>query len=127
MPLLAHSSTPTGKDASAIIVTLFESEPYTLWNIRDLARHVGLKVGRSFKFQASAYPGYRHARTLGNVDGVVSGGAWRGEERAARTYVFEVDRKDQTGEQGSGVRSGGGGRREKRKRGESGDEDDGDD
>lgn len=79
----------------SIIVTLFEGEPYTLWNIRDLARHTGLQVERSFKFQASAYPGYHHARTLGvvkNKDGDVGGG-WKGENRAARSYVFV--RKDE--------------------------------
>lgn len=66
LPLLA----PSG----SIIVTIFDGEPYELWNIRDLARHVGLKVERSFKFQASAYPGYQHARTLGNIEG----GGWKG-------------------------------------------------
>jgi 25S rRNA (uracil2634-N3)-methyltransferase len=77
-----------------IIVTLFEGEPYTLWNIRDLARYSGLQVERSFRFQASAYPGYHHARTLGvvkNKQGEVGGG-WKGEDRAARSYVFA--RKD---------------------------------
>lgn len=73
--------------SGSIIVTIFDGEPYELWNVRDLARHVGLKVERSFKFQASAYPGYQHARTLGNIEG---GGAWKGEDRPARTYVFEV-------------------------------------
>lgn len=77
-PLLAPHGT--------IIVTLFESEPYTLWNIRDLARHSGLEVQTSFRFQADAYPGYSHARTLGNIEG---GGGWKGESRAARTYVFQ--------------------------------------
>ncbi|KAL8722359.1 MAG: hypothetical protein Q9225_001149 [Loekoesia sp. 1 TL-2023] len=81
IPLLASAGT--------IVVTIFEGEPYSLWNIRDLARHVGLKVGRSFKFQSEAYPGYKHARTLGNIEG---GGGWKGEERDARTYIFE--RKD---------------------------------
>lgn len=79
-----------------ITVTLFEGEPYTLWNIRDLGRHSGLQVERSFRFQASAYPGYHHARTLGvvrNKQGEVGGG-WKGEERAARSYVFV--RKDET-------------------------------
>ncbi|RMZ87006.1 hypothetical protein DV736_g5769, partial [Chaetothyriales sp. CBS 134916] len=33
-----------------ILVTLFEGEPYSLWNIRDLARHCGLQVVESFKF-----------------------------------------------------------------------------
>jgi 25S rRNA (uracil2634-N3)-methyltransferase len=73
------------KEGSSIVVTLFEGEPYTLWNIRDLARHSGLEVKRSWRFQASAYPGYRHARTLGIVKG---GGGWKGEERAARSYEF---------------------------------------
>ncbi|KAK0674224.1 hypothetical protein QBC41DRAFT_351987 [Cercophora samala] len=75
-----------------IIVTLFEGEPYTLWNIRDLARHAGLEVERSFKFQAAAYPGYAHARTLGVVrnkkTGEVSEGAWKGEKRESRSFVF---------------------------------------
>ena len=78
LPLLA----PKG----SVLVTIFNGEPYDLWNIRDLARHVGLKVGRSFRFQASAYPGYKHARTLGNIK---DGGGWKGEDRGARMYVFE--------------------------------------
>ncbi|KAI9795535.1 MAG: hypothetical protein M1835_005559 [Candelina submexicana] len=80
LPLLAPAGT--------VIVTLFDGEPYTLWNVRDLARHVGLRVGRSFKFQSSAYPSYKHSRTLGNIE---SGGAWHGELRSARTYTFEVN------------------------------------
>ncbi|PVH68866.1 hypothetical protein DL98DRAFT_440224 [Cadophora sp. DSE1049] len=78
------------RHGSSIIVTLFEGEPYTLWNIRDLARHSGLEVAQSFRFQASAYPGYKHARTLGVVRGKggKEGGGWRGEERSARSYVF---------------------------------------
>ncbi|KAI9768429.1 MAG: hypothetical protein M1840_004838 [Geoglossum simile] len=75
------------KPNGAIVVTVFDGEPYTLWNIKDLARHVGLRVGRSFKFQSEMYPGYRHARTLGNIHG---GGGWKGESRGARTYIFEV-------------------------------------
>jgi 25S rRNA (uracil2634-N3)-methyltransferase len=83
-----------------ILVTLFEGEPYTLWNIRDLARHCGLKVIESFKFPWSAYPGYQHARTTGDIlsakgksDEGKREGVWRGEERDARCYVLE----DQTG------------------------------
>jgi 25S rRNA (uracil2634-N3)-methyltransferase len=82
--------------SSTIVVTLFEGEPYTLWNIRDLARHSGLKVERSFKFLAEAYPGYSHARTLGNIEG---GGGWKGEEREARSYVFAVKDEDGRTEQ----------------------------
>ncbi|KHO00758.1 uncharacterized protein MAM_01536 [Metarhizium album ARSEF 1941] len=78
------------RPGGTIVVTLFEGEPYTLWNIRDLARHSGLQVDRSFRFQAAAYPGYKHARTLGAVrtrNGDLGGG-WKGEERTARSYVF---------------------------------------
>ena len=79
----------------SIVVTLFEAEPYTLWNVRDLGRHCGLQVERSFKFQAGAYPGYHHARTCGVVKSRAGreGGGWKGEERGARSYVFV--RKDE--------------------------------
>jgi len=128
MPLLRTGDSdarPGGQQqqqqAGAIVVTLFEGTPYTLWNIRDLARHAGLAVETSFVFQASAYPGCRHARTLGNLkskedlkanptkseedkDGDNSedeereadisvgslAGAWRGENRPARTYIFKL-------------------------------------
>ncbi|EMC97549.1 hypothetical protein BAUCODRAFT_41108, partial [Baudoinia panamericana UAMH 10762] len=87
------SAMPLLDDNGTIVVTLFEGEPYTLWNIKDLARHSGLEVQRSFKFVADAYPGYSHARTLGNIEG---GGSWKGEDRDARSYIFQ--RKRQTAE-----------------------------
>ncbi|KAF7881147.1 uncharacterized protein EAF02_007038 [Botrytis sinoallii] len=80
---------------SSIIITLFEGEPYTLWNIRDLGRHAGLEVERSFKFQAGAYPGYKHARTMGVVKG---GGGWKGEERSSRSFVFKDESSDDESE-----------------------------
>ena len=74
-----------------ILVSLFEAEPYTLWNIKDLARHAGLQVVTSFRFPWTSYEGYSHARTLGEVEGKDGGrGGWRGEDREARMYVFEV-------------------------------------
>ncbi|KAI0166342.1 hypothetical protein GGR57DRAFT_22342 [Xylariaceae sp. FL1272] len=83
-------ASPSLAPGGTIIVTLFEGDPYTLWNVRDLARHSGLQVVRSFRFQASAYPGYHHARTLGvvrNSHGEIGGG-WKGEDRPARSYIF---------------------------------------
>ena len=84
-----------------ILVTLFEGEPYTLWNIRDLARHCGLQMVESFKFPWSAYPGYKHARTIGDItdgkdrnDEGKRKGAWRGEERDARCFVMEIKDED---------------------------------
>lgn len=82
------SAMPLLEPEGTLIVTIFDGEPYDLWNIRDLGRHSGLRVGRSFKFQSDAYPGYKHARTLGNIEG---GGGWKGEDRPARTYIFEVN------------------------------------
>ena len=84
-----------------IIMTVFEGDPYELWNVRDLVRHAGLKVNRSFRFEASAYPGYKHARTLGNIDG---GGGWKGENRPARTYLFESKENEQLNTPGKGRR-----------------------
>lgn len=82
-----------------ILVSLFEAEPYTLWNIKDLARHAGLQVVTSFRFPWTSYEGYSHARTLGEVEGKDGGrGGWRGEDREARMYVFEVKRE--TGQTG---------------------------
>lgn len=69
-----------------ILVALFEGEPYGLWNVRDLARHAGLRVVESYGFEWEAYPGYAHVRTLGALEG---GGGWKGEDREARMYVFE--------------------------------------
>lgn len=69
-----------------VCVALFEGDPYSLWNVRDLARHAGLRVVESFRFDWAQYPGYAHVRTLGALEG---GGAWRGEDRDARMYVFE--------------------------------------
>jgi 25S rRNA (uracil2634-N3)-methyltransferase len=108
------SAIPLLEPSGTIIVTLFEGEPYTLWNIRDLARHTGLEVQRSFKFQPSAYLGYSHARTLGNIDG---GGGWKGENRESRSYVF---RKKATS--GSPKRSGGVNKRKRRGSDESSDD-----
>lgn len=109
-------------DGGWIVVTIFEGEPYTLWNIRDLARHSGLMLLRSFRFQPEAYPGYRHARTLGVVSG---GGGWKGEEREARTFVFGL--KEEDGRRMDDDCDGKGKRKGKRKRGESSDEEEDED
>ena len=74
-----------------ILVSMFEGEPYTLWNIKDLARHAGLRVVTSFRFPWASYKGYSHARTVGEIEGKHGGrGGWRGEDREARMYVFEI-------------------------------------
>lgn len=87
-----NSALPSLAPGGTVIVTLFEGDPYTLWNVKDLGRHAGFQALESFRFHSKAYPGYRHARTLGVVrdkrSGEASGAAWKGEERPARTYLF---------------------------------------
>ncbi|KAI9653376.1 MAG: hypothetical protein M1831_006081 [Alyxoria varia] len=61
-----ETQTTKGKDGR-LMITLFEGEPYTLWNIRDLARHCGYGVERSYRFEWEVFGGYQHARTFGNV------------------------------------------------------------
>ncbi|KAK2026801.1 hypothetical protein LX32DRAFT_622021 [Colletotrichum zoysiae] len=96
-----NSAIPSLAPGGTIVVTLFEGDPYTLWNVKDLGRHAGLQSLQSFKFHAKAYPGYKHARTLGVVrekkTGEASGAAWKGEDRPARSYVFM--RKDEAPEE----------------------------
>jgi 25S rRNA (uracil2634-N3)-methyltransferase len=68
-----------------VVVTLFDGLPYELWNVRALAKEAGLVAVTSSRFDAGSFPGYKHARTLGNIEG---GGGWKGEERKARMYIF---------------------------------------
>ncbi|KAJ5736582.1 uncharacterized protein N7483_001707 [Penicillium malachiteum] len=104
-----------------ILVSIFEAEPYTLWNIKDLARHAGLQVVTSFRFPWSSYEGYSHARTLGEVEGKNGErGGWRGEDREARMYVFEVREEPAKKEKGKGKKEKG---TKKRTREESDDSD----
>ena len=96
-----------------IIMTTFVGEPYESWDVRQLARSAGFRVRRSGRWEWELFPGYRHARTMGNVvtqarwargglgggegekggTGVKSGerAGWRGEERAAKMWILEVD------------------------------------
>ena len=115
------ASVPGG---SQVLVTLFEGEPYSLWNIRDLARHCGLQVIESFRFPWSQYPGYQHARTIGDIktgiDRSTEGkrtGAWRGEEREARTFVLVLK------EDAAKVGTGKDGRKRRRSQADSTDDD----
>jgi len=122
----ARSRAPFLTMGGRVIVTLFEGEPYTLWNVRDLARHAGLKVVESFRFDASQYPGYAHVRTLGAIEG---GGAWKGEDRDARMYVFEKvglvpdsEEEEELKKMASQGKKGRNGAKRKRRESESGDE-----
>jgi 25S rRNA (uracil2634-N3)-methyltransferase len=83
-----NSSKQLLASTGTVVTTLFEGKQYDPWDIRALAKSAGFRAQRSFRFSADMYPGYSHARTLGNIRG---GGGWKGEERSARTYIFELD------------------------------------
>ncbi len=109
--LSSNGNQNEAEDARAtgqVIISLFDGEPYSLWNIRDLARHSGFKVVTSWRFPWEAYTGYRHARTIGEIVRKTDGakvevrssvghkkrGTWTGEEREARGFVFEMVDED---------------------------------
>jgi 25S rRNA (uracil2634-N3)-methyltransferase len=108
------SAAPLLSPTGTVVVTLFEGMPYELWNIRGLAKEAGLVTKISFAFEAAEYPGYKHVRTLGNLEG---GGGWKGEERKARMYIFG------TGAAGSRMAGSGAGGDKKRKTRDDDDED----
>lgn len=91
VPLLVTQS-------GAILITLFEGDPYRQWELKGLARQVGLRVERSFQFVSAAYPGYAHTRTLGDVD---RRGGWKGEDRPARTYILKPIQDTESQSQGT--------------------------
>jgi len=68
-----------------VIVTLFSSPHYDAWNLKGLAKSQGFRVQRSFKFLAEEFPGYRHARTIGNIEK---------KKRRGGQKVKEEDKKD---------------------------------
>ena len=85
------------KPGGKVVVSVFEGAPYELWGVRNLARHVGLVVEASGRWEWERWPGYRHARTLGDLEG-----GWKGEERGARVYVFGKEGGGEEGGVGDG-------------------------
>ena len=98
-------------------MTLKEGDPYDEWDIKHLATLasnsdplVALKYQRSFKFDPThertsihtngqttetvksslLWPGYRHARTLGDIDNPMDA-----FERRARTHVWLITLKSE--------------------------------
>lgn len=67
-----------------IVITLFDGEPYSSWNVKLLAKSVGYRVKESGKFNWDLFPSYHHRRTIGMGDTTKPA-----MERNARTYVFE--------------------------------------
>lgn len=79
-----YVSTSTNENKGKVILTLFEGEPYTSWNIKILGRSEDFKVERSGKFNWGMFPDYHHRRTNSTRDTTKPA-----SERDARSYVFE--------------------------------------
>lgn len=81
-----------------IHVTLKEGMPYTAWNIRALAKGVGLKCVASWSFQPDWFPGYAHRRTLGYQEGLskamneeIERGGEGEQSKGSRTFCFALE------------------------------------
>ncbi|KAK9433030.1 hypothetical protein V1505DRAFT_364229 [Lipomyces doorenjongii] len=72
------------KTSGTVVVTLFDGLPYSLWNLKDLAKESGFETVRSGKFVWEYYEGYKHRKTSGMGDTTK-----KSQERDARTYIFQ--------------------------------------
>lgn len=68
----------------AVIVSIFDGLPYSLWDLRRLARENGFSVRRSGSFEWDIFPGYTHRLTGGRGDTTK-----QASSRNAKIYVFE--------------------------------------
>ncbi|EGY14914.1 uncharacterized protein VDAG_06404 [Verticillium dahliae VdLs.17] len=105
---------PSLAPGGRVTVTLFEGEPYTLWNVRDLARHAGLDARGGARRGEHGDEGGAQQQEQEQEEGEGEGEgdeeeedgregrgplqarrkgesktAWKGEERAARSFVFK--------------------------------------
>ncbi|KAK9376836.1 uncharacterized protein V1513DRAFT_374578 [Lipomyces chichibuensis] len=71
------------KPSGTVVVTLFDGLPYSLWNLKELAKKSGFETVRSGKFVWEYYEGYKHRKTSGMGDTTK-----KSQERDARTYIF---------------------------------------
>ncbi|KAL2313545.1 25S rRNA (uridine-N(3))-methyltransferase [Schizosaccharomyces pombe] len=78
-------------EKGVIVITLAETKPYTLWNLKGLAKDAGYTSLMTEKFDSSFYPEYSHRRTIGWIDGISERSPWKGELRDSRHYCFVVN------------------------------------
>lgn len=71
-----------------ILVTLKTGEPYSQWDIKGIAKVVGLKTKTSFEFLPEWYEGYSHRRTIGFEEGLSKTDNEELRKQGCRTYVF---------------------------------------
>ncbi|KAL3900204.1 MAG: hypothetical protein SGCHY_001507 [Lobulomycetales sp.] len=89
-----------------IHITTKTGDPYDLWDIKKIAKKLGLECKTSFKFFPELYPGYKHRRTLGWKEGVsaddnseiLKGGP-------PRTFCFTLPNQNKLEGKGKGTQS----------------------
>ncbi|KAK9461425.1 uncharacterized protein V1516DRAFT_675913 [Lipomyces oligophaga] len=67
-----------------VVISLFEGSPYSLWDIKGLAKAGGFESIRSGKFIWQNYPSYNHRKTSGIGDTTK-----KSSERDARMFIFK--------------------------------------
>ncbi|KAJ1882848.1 Meiotic nuclear division protein 1 [Coemansia sp. RSA 486] len=85
-----------------IHVTLKSGPPYSLWNVRQLAKDSGLSAYSTVPFDLDAFPGYEHRRTLGFKDGVSASENHEIRNKDPKIYMFVVRQEKPV--DGAGVR-----------------------
>ncbi|KAK9326335.1 hypothetical protein V1517DRAFT_267580 [Lipomyces orientalis] len=73
------------KPRGTVVVTIFDGPPYSLWNLKDLAKASGFETVRSGKFVWDHYEDYKHRKTSGMGETTK-----KSQERDARTYIFRL-------------------------------------
>ena len=68
-------------------ITLKEGLPYTLWDLKGIAKREGWTLRTSFRFSETMWSGYEHRRTLGFKDGLSKVGNLEIAGKG-RTWVF---------------------------------------
>ncbi|WBW74867.1 ribosome biogenesis protein Bmt5 [Schizosaccharomyces osmophilus] len=71
-----------------IVITLAETKPYNMWNLKGLAKEAGFISLMTEPFDSSCYPEYSHRRTIGWKEGISEKSNWKGELRDSRHYCF---------------------------------------
>ncbi|KAL2915415.1 hypothetical protein HK105_205031 [Polyrhizophydium stewartii] len=97
-------------------VTLKTGPPYDLWEVKALARSVGLRCLKSFVFDHKAFPRYSHRRTIGFAEGLSADDNSEITKRESRTYAFILEDAED-----------GDKKKKKKSKGEDDDDDDDDD
>ncbi|KAJ1563855.1 hypothetical protein HK405_000517, partial [Cladochytrium tenue] len=70
------------------LLTLRAGEPYDSWDVKTLARSLGLSLHSAEPFHPAAYPGYAHRRTIGFDDRISAQNNEDITRSRCVTYVF---------------------------------------